>query len=379
MTDQGLEGPKTESQICPTCGTRNTGETARCVVCGTELRSQDSPVSPNRGRQVTLSLPVALIILIVFSAISVGATYALTRNSAGEIQATSTPTLMATATETATPEPSLTPTLEPTFTPLPPIEYTIAEGDSCVALAFFYNISVRSIIELNNLGVDCLLSIGTTILIPQPTPTPTPLPSATLSPAEATDDACEKINYTVEAGDSLSDIAENYQVSMQAIKEYNGMGSDTVFEGQILIVPLCERINFGPTSTPTPPPPYPAPNLLLPQNGASYSLADDSVSLQWASVAQLGDDEYYQVTIEDLTEGSGRRRIEEIVSDTKFIVPSSFRPGETLPHAMQWWVTTVRLEGTTASGEPRYVSAGATSTRRIFIWSGSAPQGTPAP
>jgi LysM repeat protein len=246
-------------------------------------------------------------------------------------------------------------------------------------LAFFYDVSVRSIIELNNLGVDCLLSIGTTILIPQPTPTPTAPPTATLSAAEATDAACDKINYTVEAGDSLSDIAENYQVSMQGIKEYNGMTSDTVFDGQILIIPLCERINFGPTATATSPPPYPAPNLLLPQNGAPFSLADSTVTLQWASVAQLRTDEFYQVTVEDITEGSGRRRITENVNDTKFIVPSSFRPNEAIPHVMEWWVTTVRLAGTTASGEPRYVSAGARSAIRTFTWSGSVPQGTPTP
>jgi ribosomal protein L40E len=160
MSDQGLEGPKSESQICPTCGTRNTGETTRCVVCGTELRPQDSPVSPSRTRQITISLPLALVILLVLSAISVGATYALTRNAAGAVQPTATPTFMATPTDTATLEPTLTPTVAPTFTPLPPIEYTIAEGDSCVALAVFYDVSVRSIIELNNLGVDFCCRLG---------------------------------------------------------------------------------------------------------------------------------------------------------------------------------------------------------------------------
>jgi LysM repeat protein len=315
----------------------------------------------------------------VFALISAGLTYAATRTLAVAEQTTPTATITITPTLTLTPAPTFTTTPEPTFTALPPIEYTIADGDSCAGLAFFYDVSVRSLIELNNLGVDCLLALGTTIMSPQPTPTPTSLPTATLSAAEATEAACEKVTYTVKANDTLSAIAENYVVSMQGIKEYNGMVSDVVFEGQLLKIPLCERINFGPTATPTPPPPHPAPNLLLPQDGAPFSLADNTVSLQWASVGQLRENEYYQVIVEDITEGSGRRRIEQYVTDTKFIVPSSFRPNEANPHVMRWWITTVRQVGTTASGEPQYQNAGSASTKRSFTWSGATAQFTPTP
>jgi len=378
MTDEGPEDPKSESRICPTCGTKNSENAPRCVVCGTELRAADSKLSASRN-QITLSLPLALLLLAVFALLSAGLTYAATRTLVVAEQATPTATITITPTLTLTPAPTFTTSPQPTFTSLPPIEYTIADGDTCAGLAFFYDVSVRSLIELNNLGVDCLLAVGTSIMIPQPTPTPTPLPTATLSAAEATDAACEKVNYTVVANDVLSAIAENYLVSMQGIKEYNGMVSDIVFEGQLLIIPLCERINFGPTATPTPPPPHPAPNLLLPQDGAPFSLADNTVSLQWASVGQLRDNEYYQVIVEDITEGSGRLRIEEYVTDTKFIVPSSFRPNDANPHVMRWWITSVRQVGTTASGEQQYESAGSASARRSFTWSGLTPPLTPTP
>jgi LysM repeat protein len=210
MTEPGSADPATESQICPTCGTKNSENTSRCVVCGTSLKDSSRTFSGRKQRQIILTLPVALLLLIFFSLVSAGLTFgAISLFPSSEEPTTPTVTATQTATQTSTPEPTFTHTPEPTYTPLPPIEYTIATGDSCVGLAFFYDVSVRSIIEMNNLGVDCLLSIGTTILIPQPTPTNTPEPTATLSAAEATDEACEKIPYTVQANDTLSSIAEN--------------------------------------------------------------------------------------------------------------------------------------------------------------------------
>jgi len=379
MTEHGNEIVKTESILCPTCGTKVTENTTRCVVCGTEFRKGSVKKSKKTRAQLTLSLPVAILLLILFTLLSAGLTYAAVRLAPAPEKPTPTPSPTTTPTLTSTPEPTFTSSPEPTFTPLPPIEYVVAEGDTCAVLAYFYNVSVRSIIELNNLGVECLLPINQTILIPQPTPTQTPQATQTLSPAEATDAACTKINYTVVADDTLSTISENYQVSMQVIKEYNGLSTDNVYVGQILIIPLCERVSFGSTPTNTPPPPYPAPNLLLPQDGAAFTLANDTVTLQWATVGQLLENEYYQVTILDITDGTGLRKIVDYVNDTKYIIPSSFRPLETTPHVIRWWVTTVRDLGITSSGNPQFESAGAESIKRDFTWSGSTPPASPTP
>ena len=121
----------------------------------------------------------------------------------------------------------------PTVTPRPAIRYTVVEGDTCGGIAFFFDITVRSMIEINNLGTECLLSVGTEILVPHPTAAVTPEPTNTLAPAEATEAACPKDDYTVVANDSLFAIAQNYNVSMQSIKDYNGLVSDTVFEGSV--------------------------------------------------------------------------------------------------------------------------------------------------
>lgn len=327
---------------------------------------------------------LAVLIVAGVTLLSAGLTYAASRLVLPPPDL-STPTASPSPSPTQSLTPSVTPTrtLEPTATPREPIRYSIVEGDTCGGIAFFFDVSVRSIVELNNLGTECLLSVGTEILIPHPTPTVTPEPSATLSPAEATEAACPKENYTVEANDTLFGIAQNYNVSMQSIKDYNGLISDTVFQGQRLVIPLCERLTVGgATPTPTVPPPYPPANLLLPRDGEAFTLGNDTVNLQWASVGTLREGEFYRVTVVDVTEqtgGSGDRTLIDYVTDTKYIVPSSFRPSGELPHVMRWWIETVRQVGTNPSGEPRYTSAGASSIQRVFTWSGGAIVATEVP
>jgi hypothetical protein len=133
----------------------------------------------------------------------------------------------------------------------------------------------------------------------------------------------------------------------------------------------------GPSPTPTTPPPYQAPNLLLPADGAPFSVSNDTITLQWASIGTLRENESYQVTIEDVTSGTGRKLV-SLETDTKFIVPVTFRPQDNVSHVMRWWVETVRQTGTDDEGEPIWSTAGAASMPRIFTWTGSglAPTAT---
>jgi LysM repeat protein len=232
---------------------------------------------------------------------------------------------------------------------------------------------------LNNLPADCgVLSIGQKLIIPQPTPTASPLPTSTLSAADATEEACDKIDYTVGEYDTLSSISANYNVGIEAIKEYNQMTTDIVYQGQLIIIPLCKR-NPTPGATPTAtlPPPYLAPNLLLPAHGSVFLNINETITLQWASVGNLRENEFYMVAIEDITEGTGRKLVDYVV-DTKYIVPTSFRPSSESPHIIQWWITPVRQTGTTEDMKPIYDTAGAPSEKRVFSWSGTSIA-TPTP
>ncbi|MEA3350735.1 MAG: LysM peptidoglycan-binding domain-containing protein [Chloroflexota bacterium] len=382
-----VENSGSNTKLCPTCGTQLSEGATRCLVCGSELtvngETSNETSKALRGSQmpkVTLSLPVAVGLLAIFLAIGAVMVFFALQRTETEAAATNTPTVTITTTPSLTPTP-MTPTL--TATPLPsptPFTYVVQDGDTCGGIAAAFDISVRSIVSANSLPADCAtLYDGQELLIPHPTPTVTPFPSATLSGLEATIAACEKVAYKVQENDTLSSISTNYAVPMEAIKEFNGMINNTVYSGLNLIIPLCERAATpGPTSTPTVPPPYLAPNLLLPPDGTHFTLDDDIVTLQWAAVGSLRENEAYNIIIEDITEGQGRKLI-GYADDTKFIVPASFRATANEPHVYRWWVTTARQVRTDENGEPVWDTAGAVSLKRAFTWTGEAPQVTPTP
>lgn len=388
--------PETSSttKICPTCGTRLNINATRCSVCGSTLASgvtatATKSVQPPRIPAVTLSLPVVFGLAILLLALGAGAVYAFFQSSAPA--GSGGPIAAATLTETPTPTPTITLTPTPEFTntpeasptPLPPIQYTVVGGDTCLSIALTYGVSTNSIITLNQLSPECILSVGRVLNIPQPTPTPSPMPTNTLNPTQQAQADCEKMEYIVKSGDTLGGIAANYNVNQASIRQFNGMANDVVQVGMRLIIPLCERSLEPPTATPVPP--YPAANLLLPADGAAFR-ATDLITLQWAAVGELRQNEAYAVTVIDVTDGN-QRKLVDYVPDTKYIIPESFRPGGNTPHIFYWTVLPVRQVGTDRdSGAAVWEPAGSVSAQRAFTWTGNggvppppAPTATPTP
>jgi LysM repeat protein len=375
--------PSSQSKICPTCGTKLNENATRCMVCGRSFtppagKTAAKEVKAARLPQLTLSLPIAIGIFLLLLALGASIVYILLQTSGQVVAPTVTPTVTYTHTITMTPTLEPTATTAPTQTPLAPFDHIVAAGEVCSTIALRYGVSVASIAALNNLAPDCgVLFEGQKLLIPQPTPTPSPMPTATLSAGQATEQACGKVDYTVQANDTLSSIAANYNVTVDTIKAYNSLSTDIVYEGMYLMIPLCERKpTAGPTPTPTLPPPYTAPNLLLPADGTLFANVTDVITLQWAAVGTLRDNEAYAVTVEDVTAG-GDRRIMEYVKDTKFIVPDGLRPTDNLQHIYRWYVMPVRQTGSTNDGSPIYEPAGAISTPRVFGWLGISAAATP--
>jgi LysM repeat protein len=179
-----------------------------------------------------------------------------------------------------------------------------------------------------------------------------------------------RATYTVHAGDTLLGIANFYGVTVGDLMEVNGITDPTsIREGDVLIIPLERVITPGPSPTPTPPPPWPAPNPLQPADGQAFQAAD-VVTLQWTSVGSLRPDEFYYVTLEDVTCNCARF-YRQPVTDTKLIVPSDFRHTDGSLRVYRWTVTTVRQ--TSAAGAPfEFDPAGATSPNRVFVWMGGS-------
>jgi LysM repeat protein len=328
-----------------------------------------------------MNLPVGVVIAGPVFTLLLGALVVMLIMRTGHFPGTpsSLATLPAiTPTITLTSLPTLTPTITPTVTPLPPIVVTVAAGDTCYGLIAPYGYQDPNIMtDKNGRPVDCSnLQPGETIYIPQPTSTPAPAATVTAGVFQQTLSACPMDSYTVKDGDVLSNIAANYNVSIASIIKYNpqyNFTNNVVYVGMVLKIPLCERLpTAGPSPTPTTPPPYPAPNLLSPRDGTIFGSTDQEIALQWAAVATLRDNEEYQVTIQDISTGSGDK-IFNYVKDTRFIVPVSLRPTDGSTRIYRWSVNVVRISGTTDAGNPIYLSAGAMSETRVFAWGGSAP------
>lgn len=370
------ESTTSQNKVCPTCGTRLSENATRCLVCGRNLTSSTktatpSPVQGPKLPELKLSLPAALGLIVLVLGLGAALVYVILRSTNQITEPTATPTITLTPTSTNTPAPTTEPTAAPTPTNLPPVSYTVKALDTCSLIAAMYKVSVNSIVDLNNLDPDCLtLTEGQVILVPMPTATPSPMPTATLSAAEATAQACGTVPYVVQDGDTLMGISLNYNISMESIKNFNGLASDNIMQGMQLSLPLCERKpTAGPTPTATLPPPYAQVSLLLPADGTVFTSINDTIALQWSSVGALRPNEAYAVTVEDVSSG-GEKKLIQYVTETKLVVPASMRPLDNTNHIFRWTVVAVRQDGSTSDGDPIYVQYGIPSTSRVFGWTG---------
>jgi LysM repeat protein len=291
--------------------------------------------------------------------------------------ATITPTFTPLPTGTATPTASNTPI--PSETPRPPIEYVVQDGDSCLLVALIYEVTVESIIMANNLDPDCIIAVGHTILVPFPTATIGPRTTAAAGSTVSAPSVYP--TYVVEAGDTCLAIAIRFGVDMEAMAAANGVGEcNFITEGQVLFIPIGGTVTPSPTapleaSATLPangaedgPSAWSAPNLTLPVDGQSFA-AGATVTLEWAAVGQLPTNEYYQVTVEDVTCNCGRV-YQTVTSQTHLTLPPSFAPQEAAEHYYEWRVQVMRQAGTTGNGQPVYQPAGALSATSTFTWMG---------
>lgn len=142
------------------------------------------------------------------------------------------------AADTPTPEPP-TPTATPAFATAP---YTVQPGDSVSTIAEQFGTTAQIIREMNLLTTDAL-QVGQVLRVPN-----TAAAGTTESPAPA-----GPYEYEVQSGDTLLSIAIQFGVSANDIVAANTLSNpNDVFVGQILIIP-----NYQPAVTPTPLPPAP--------------------------------------------------------------------------------------------------------------------------
>ncbi|MFH2103816.1 MAG: LysM peptidoglycan-binding domain-containing protein [Chloroflexota bacterium] len=203
---------------------------------------------------------VVIGIIIVVTSLSGGGGIALFATDTPTPTITPSPTRTSAPTETPTITP--TPTDTPTPTPSAPFDYIVQEGDTLYGIIETNNLGDNGIIlilllnpydPIAGTGIDPqtqFIYVGQTITLPPPgmaLPTPTPWP------ADAPRGT--RISYLVLPGDSLGNIANQLNSTVEGILQANldilvdGEAS-IIYPGQILIVPV-NLVTPVPTRTPT--------------------------------------------------------------------------------------------------------------------------------
>jgi LysM repeat protein len=187
-----------------------------------------------------------------------------------------TPSPTNTSTPTATATETLTPTVTFTPTPSAPFEYIVQEGEYLAKIVEKFGLGdngVALIILLNpytsngaSFSIDPATQVvypGQKIWLPNPG---MPLPSATPIPADLPRGT--KVDYYVQAGDTIALIAAKFNSTSDEIVKANDLQDvNTIYVGQKLVIPInmvTATATRPPTSTPvTPGTPLPTVTLVF--------------------------------------------------------------------------------------------------------------------
>lgn len=300
---------------------------------------------------------------------------------------------------TATPPPSVK-TSTPTRKPTPfSIKYTVKSGDTLIAIAQRYNVTVEQIMDANNLSSP-LIRPGDILLIPQPAPTPgavavgpSPTPplsdtptafgfsTPTLIPVALNQTTTPTtptptpgvVLYYVQPGDNLGTIAKAYSTTVESLMALNKMTSTNIRAGQPISVPVgaswvptqTPTVYLVPTVTLTPEYTYGAPMLLSPGEAGH---ASGAVNFQWTAVGVLSPDEYYVLSLRYPLGDDDTTRSFNAGQSTSYHLDAP--PEDSEGTSFTWYVVVVRESGcgpaSPAAVQPCAVSP--PSDQRSFTW-----------
>ena len=137
--------------------------------------------------------------------------------------------------------------------PVPERTHTVREGDSLWDIALEYDVTVDQLLQLNP-EVSKSMLVGQTLIISQVSApsesSQTEAPSSTLETEEPEEEQPEEEpeedasasprTHTVQDGDSLWDIANQYDVSVEQLQQLNPDISKSMLVGQTLILPQAD-------------------------------------------------------------------------------------------------------------------------------------------
>ena len=174
------------------------------------------------------------------------------------------------------------------------IYHEVAFGQSLWSIAIAYHITIKDIEIWNNLSRDDPLQTGQRLFIPSSNTAgyATPTPVGMILPS--TPDADGKIVHSVQAYQTLTSIADAYDVTIDTILALNGIQQDwpLQIEQKLLISPGWV------TPSPTPRPLTPIEKLTPASDGNYYHVVQSGETLSW--IASL-----YDINVADLLAWNG--------------------------------------------------------------------------
>jgi LysM repeat protein len=262
-------------------------------------------------------------------------------------------------------------------------EETFAEPSATTA--------VSATLEVPSPGAQAITA--TVATVPTLTPTSTPAPTATAVPPTATQPAptatiaatkaagSQANSHRVRAGDTLSGIAQQYQVSLDALLAANRMPAATMLRiGQELVIPgagvppaptATPRPRVTPTPTalpPTPAPHLPAPILIGPGDKASSTGEAEQILLQWNAVPGMSADDKYQVLISWYDEFGERREYYWFTPSIEQRVPTWLWGKARQPERQYQWSVRAAQLSTDGQGGELIIPLSPDSEIRTFYW-----------
>ena len=123
------------------------------------------------------------------------------------------------------------------------VTHTIVAGETLGSLATLYNSGICDIASFNNIANPNLVTPGQELRIPSGCTTPDnasclppPAPAANATCATAASSA-----YIVKSGDTLSNIAADYQITLAGLVAANKQidNIDLIFPDQLINIPIC--------------------------------------------------------------------------------------------------------------------------------------------
>jgi LysM repeat protein len=149
-------------------------------------------------------------------------------------------------------QPVVTPVVQPPAptavpTDVPGFDYVVVRGDNYYRIAQRFGVTLNDLLRVNHVVNPRILFVGAILRIPSDNPPPdnggttpvensTPAPSVAPTATTAPADLPGAFAYVVQQGDNLFRLSLRFGISVDRIKQINGLVSNVIYIGQTLII-----------------------------------------------------------------------------------------------------------------------------------------------